>query len=165
MNSVKAFESALGDSDEFWMAPLSGGYNKLCVQSNYVSIFFLLSPLTHLLTPRTPPPHLFFSSKLPVFWNSSALSSLLQRPDANPGVQPGDKNCVEFSQAPADGKDPVHPSLPCRPQDIKECKRHHLQPDPSPLSRPVSQLLSPHILHFFLRLSVSVYICPNSLPS
>ena len=63
------------------------------------------------------------------FCDSSSISSVLQRPDADPGVQPAHKNRVEFSQAPADGKDPVHPRLPCRPQDIKECKRDHLQPD------------------------------------
>lgn len=68
------------------------------------------------------------------FRSSSAHSSLLQRPHGDPGVQPRHKNCMEFSQAPADGKDPVHPELPRRPQDIKECKRDHLQPDPSPLS-------------------------------
>lgn len=124
MNSVKAVESLFGDSDEFVVFEYHFCPEDITtrVQSNYVSISFLLSPLT--------PSPLFFSSKLPVFWNSSALSSLLQHPDANPGVQPGDKNCVEFSQAPVDGKNPVHPRLPCRPQDIKECKRHHLQPDP-----------------------------------
>lgn len=63
----------------------------------------------------------------------SFFSSLLQRPDANPGVQPRNENCVEFSQAPADGKDPVHPRLPCRPQDIKERKSAHPQHEPSPL--------------------------------
>lgn len=72
-----------------------------------------------------------------IFDSSSCVlflsSSLLQRPDANPGVQPGNKNCVEFSQAPADGKDPVHPRLPRRPQDIKERKSAHPQHDPSPL--------------------------------
>lgn len=50
---------------------------------------------------------------------------------------------MEFSQAPADGKDPVHPQLPRRPQDIKERKRDHLQHDPLTSAG----LLFPRIFH------------------
>lgn len=88
-----------------------------------------------------------FSSSFPT------PSSLLQCPDADPGVQPCHENCVEFSQAPADGKDPLHPRLPRSPQDIKECEWDHLQPDPSPLS--LFQLTFAPLLRFFQH-SVSV---------
>lgn len=102
---------------------------------------------------------LFLFTDTPCLCAPSALSSLLQRPDANPGVQPRDKNCVEFGQAPTDGKDPVHPRLPCCPQDIKECKRHHLQPDPSPLLPPLppSVFLLTFSPHSPLPLLVSVF--------
>lgn len=63
---------------------------------------------------------------LTVVFFCSFISSILQRLDADHGVQPHHKNCVEFSQAPADGKDFVHSRLPCRPQDIKESKGDHL---------------------------------------
>lgn len=90
-------------------------------------------------------------SSLRIFFSlcfvSSPLSSFLQRSDADAGVQSCHEDYVEFRQAPADGKDPIHPWLPCRPKDIKECKS---PPPARPLHLPA---FSPPTLarpfHFF----------------
>lgn len=128
----------------WWLLMVTGSEGILSIWVSVMLSLFLLWFIPHYLC-------FLSSSKVFVLCTSFSISPLLQRPDADPGVQPCYKNRVEFSQAPADGKDPVHPRLPCRPQDIKECKRGHLQPDPSPLS--FSLPLS-HSSHSFLSFSV-----------
>lgn len=50
-------------------------------------------------------------------------SFFLQRLDERTGVQPGHQDCVELSQAHADGADPLRPGLACRQEDHSKCKR------------------------------------------